>query len=87
MEDIMTNCVKDIIVSLLVTFLVMLISLVTLSPPVFADGGDFSIDFTAAAPYTYDHSTGGGAYNDRTVGDTDDIVESLQGANFHVSTL
>jgi hypothetical protein len=82
MEDIMTNCVKDIIVSLLVTFLVMLISLVTLSLPVFADGGDFSIDFTAAAPYTYDHSTGGGAYNDRTVGDSYDIVESLQGGEF-----
>ena len=35
---------------------------------VFAAGGDFAnTDFTAAAPYTYDH-TAGGAYNDRTVG-------------------
>jgi hypothetical protein len=32
-----------------------------------ADGGDFALDFTAAAPLTYNHATGGGAYNDRTV--------------------
>lgn len=50
--------------------------------PVHADGGDFSLDFTAAAPYTYDHSTGGGAFNDRTVGVTSDIVESLEGGDF-----
>ena len=44
--------------------------------------GDFSIDFTAAAPNTYNHLTGGGAYNDRTVGINDDIVESLEGGDF-----
>jgi hypothetical protein len=48
----------------------------------FADGGDFSLDFTAAAPLTYDHSTGGGSYNDRTVGRAEDIVESLEGGDF-----
>jgi len=48
----------------------------------FADGGDFSLDFTAAAPLTYDHTTGGGAYNDRTVGRDKDIVESLEGGDF-----
>jgi len=50
--------------------------------PAHAAGADFSLDFTAAAPLTYDHSTGGGAYNDRTVGKADDIVESLQGGDF-----
>jgi hypothetical protein len=48
----------------------------------YADGGDFSMDFTAAAPFSYDHATGGGAYNDRTVGKFDDIVESLEGGDF-----
>ena len=49
----------------------------------FAVGGDFaSTDFAAAAPFTYDHSTGGGAYNDRTVGDFQDVTESLEGGEF-----
>jgi hypothetical protein len=48
----------------------------------FAAGGDFSADFTAAAPLTYDHDTGGGAYDDRTVGRDLDIVESLEGGDF-----
>jgi len=47
-----------------------------------AAGGDFSLDFTAAAPLTYSHATGGGAYNDRTVGRDQDIVESLEGGDF-----
>jgi hypothetical protein len=47
-----------------------------------ASGGDFSLDFTAAAPFSYDHVTGGGAYNDRTVGRFDDIVESLEGGDY-----
>lgn len=47
-----------------------------------ASGGDFSLDFTAAAPFSYDHSTGGGSYNDRTVGKFNDIVESLEGGDF-----
>jgi hypothetical protein len=48
----------------------------------FAAGGDFSLDFTAAAPFTYDHTTGGGAYDDRTGGKNLDIVESLEGGDF-----
>jgi hypothetical protein len=48
----------------------------------YADGGDFSMDFTAAAPFSYDHDTGGGAYNDRTVGRFNDIVESLEGGDY-----
>jgi len=46
-------------------------------------GGDFAtVDFTAAAPLTYNHTTGGGAYDDRTVGKNNDIVESLEGGDF-----
>ncbi len=52
------------------------------SAPALASQSDVSLDFTAAAPLTYDHLTGGGASNDRTVGDTDDVVESLQGGEF-----
>jgi len=45
--------------------------------------GDFkNTDFAAAAPFTYDHATGGGAYNDRTVGDNADITEQLEGGQF-----
>ncbi|HET6575954.1 MAG TPA: matrixin family metalloprotease [Fimbriiglobus sp.] len=45
-------------------------------------GGDFSLDFTAAAPFTYSHATGGGAFDDRTIGKTNDVVESLEGGDF-----
>ncbi len=44
---------------------------------------DISIDWVAAAPYTYDHGIGGGAFDDRTIGDYDDVVESLQGGEFY----
>ena len=44
--------------------------------------GDFSIDFIAAAPGSYNHLTGGGAYDDRTIGKNADAVESLEGADF-----
>ncbi|MCG3209027.1 MAG: hypothetical protein FOGNACKC_02643 [Anaerolineae bacterium] len=47
-----------------------------------AAGGDFSIDFAAAAPFTYNHATGGGAYNDGTIGKANDVVESLEGGDF-----
>ncbi|MCA9382168.1 hypothetical protein KC660_02045, partial [Candidatus Dojkabacteria bacterium] len=43
-------------------------------------GGDFSIDFAAAKPNTYDHTTGGGHYND---GSNTYVVESLNGGDFH----
>ncbi|NET80263.1 hypothetical protein [Okeania sp. SIO1F9] len=46
-------------------------------------GGDFAnTDFAAAAPFTYNHETGGGAYNNRTVGDFNDITENLEGGEF-----
>ena len=50
--------------------------------PASADGGDFSIDFAAAGPLTYNHATGGGAFNDGTIGDDKDVVESLEGGSF-----
>lgn len=51
--------------------------------PAFALGGDFAaVDFAAAAPYTYNHDTGGGAYDDGTIGKTNDVVESLEGGDF-----
>src|SRR6185295_15823096 len=45
-------------------------------------GGDFSLDFVASAPFTYNHATGGGAFDDRTIGKTNDVVESLEGGDF-----
>ncbi len=43
---------------------------------------DLYIDFVAAAPATYDHLTGGGAYNDATFGLEEDVIESLMGGDF-----
>ncbi|NNF35705.1 MAG: T9SS type A sorting domain-containing protein [Saprospiraceae bacterium] len=48
----------------------------------FFDGGDFSLNFAAAAPFTYDHDTGGGAFNDGTNAETGDVREELQGGNY-----
>jgi hypothetical protein len=47
-----------------------------------ANGGDFSLNFVAAAPFTYDHATGGGAFDNRTIGKANDVVESLEGGDF-----
>ncbi|HTH07890.1 MAG TPA: hypothetical protein VL916_18555, partial [Ilumatobacteraceae bacterium] len=47
-----------------------------------AHGGEYSLDFVASAPTTYDHTTGGGAYDDRTIGVNKDVVESLEGGDF-----
>ncbi|MCW8830448.1 MAG: DUF11 domain-containing protein, partial [Gammaproteobacteria bacterium] len=68
--------------ALLSAFLFSFLMVVAGSASYAADGGDFSLDLTAAAPFTYDHTIGGGAYNDRTVGKNDDIVESLEGSDF-----
>lgn len=58
-------------------------ALIAMTDPAHAAGGDFSTtDFSGAAPYTYNHNTGGGAYNDRTVGDYKDITEQLEGGQF-----
>ena len=44
--------------------------------------GDFDLTFVAAAPQTYDHAVGGGAYDDGTVGEDKDIVNSLAPSDF-----
>ncbi|MDP3891150.1 hypothetical protein, partial [Nocardioides sp.] len=50
--------------------------------PAQAAGGDFSLNLVAAAPYSYDHLHGGGAFDDATKGKSADIVESLEAADF-----
>ena len=50
--------------------------------PAAAASGDFDLDFVGAAPGSYDHLVGGGAFDDRTVGVDKDIVESLEGRDF-----
>jgi hypothetical protein len=68
--------------SVLVLLLGLVVNPLLMSQPVSAAGGDFSLDFTAAAPLTYNHLFGGGAYDDREVGRDKDIVESLEGGDF-----
>ncbi|MBC2698270.1 MAG: internalin, partial [ANME-2 cluster archaeon] len=58
----------------------LIAALIMTSPAAIAESGDFSIDFVAANPYSYDHLIGGGAYDDRTIGV--DVVESLEGGDF-----
>lgn len=49
----------------------------------FAAGGDIdTLDFVAAGSFTYNHPTGGGAFNNRTIGKTSDVVESLETNDF-----
>jgi uncharacterized repeat protein (TIGR01451 family) len=51
------------------------------------DGGDISLDFVAAGPFTYNHATGLGThpqfgYDNRTISKTNGVVESLEGGDF-----
>lgn len=63
--------------------LVIMTTLAAIAPAAHADGGDFSLDFIAAGPFTYDHDTGvGGEYADRTISKTEGVVESLEGGDF-----
>jgi hypothetical protein len=48
--------------------------------PVLASGGDFSINFAAADPTTYNHSTGGGSWSDG-------FVTSLEGGDFRAGDI
>ena len=56
---------------LLVLSLILAVGSAALLPPspegTLADGGDFTLDFTASGPFTYNLSTGGGALKDRTI--------------------
>jgi len=60
----------------------LLTVLLLIAPAAEAESGDFSIDFVAAAPQSYNHLTGGGAFDDRTIGVDKDVVESLEGGDF-----
>src|SRR5918996_1499522 len=63
--------------------LVIMTTLAAMAPAAHADGGDFSTDFIAAGPFTYNHDTGlGGTYADRTISKTEGVVESLEGGDF-----
>ena len=63
--------------------LVIMTALAAIAPAAYADGGDFSTDFIAAGPFTYDHDTGvGGEFGDRHISKTDGVVESLEGGDF-----
>ncbi|MEA1907321.1 MAG: hypothetical protein U9N12_10335 [Euryarchaeota archaeon] len=66
----------------LLLILSVLVALLVTTPGVLAANKDFSIDFVAAAPQSYNHSTGGGAFDDRTIGVDNDVVESLEGGDF-----
>lgn len=68
----------------LATFLTVcfLLGSALLAPGARAGGADVQIDFAAAAPLSYDHSIGGGAWNDKTIGRDADVVESLEGGDF-----
>ena len=50
-------------------------------------GGDVTLDFVAAGPFTYDHTTGLGThpqfgYDNRNISKTNGVVESLEGGDF-----
>ena len=63
--------------------LVIMTALAAMAPAAHADGGDFSLDFIAAGPFTYNHDTGvGGEYADRTISKTEGVVESLEGGDY-----
>ena len=56
------------------------------------DGGDISLDFVAAGPFTYNHATGLGTppqfgYDNRTISKTNGVVESLEGGDFECGDL
>jgi len=48
--------------------------------PVTAGAVDYTIEWIAAAPSSYDHATGGGAFDDRTL--RVDVVNALVGSDF-----
>jgi len=68
----------------IIMILVVLAFITAMSGIVAGGGGkpDFKFDFIAAAPFTYTHATGGGAYNDRTIGIDKDVEEELEQGEF-----
>jgi len=68
--------------SMLLLMASLLTALLLVASAAEAESGDFSIDFVAAAPQSYNHLCGGGAYDDRTIGVDEDVVKSLEGGDF-----
>src|SRR4051812_49517147 len=63
-----------------VSALALVVTVPALSSIANANTSDYAnIDFAAALPSTYNHATGGGAYDN---GGNDDVVESLEGGDF-----
>ena len=72
---------RTVAVHLMVLGLLATAQAAHLTAAAMADGGDFSLDFIAAHPGTYDHETGeGGQYDGRSIGTA--VVESLEGGDF-----
>lgn len=70
-----------------ILLLVVVASMVGVAGPASADGGDFSLDFIAAGPLSYNHETGaGGEYGARII-DKEHVVESLEGGDFECGDL
>jgi uncharacterized repeat protein (TIGR01451 family) len=64
----------------------------TAAPAAGLAGGDISLDFVAAGPFTYNHATGLGThpqfgYDNRTISKTNGVVESLEGGDFECDDL
>jgi uncharacterized repeat protein (TIGR01451 family) len=60
--------------------------------PAGLDGGDISLDFVAAGPFTYNHATGLGThpqfgYDNRQISKSNGVVESLEGGDFECDDL
>jgi uncharacterized repeat protein (TIGR01451 family) len=52
------------------------------------DGGDIDLNYAAAGPFTYDHTTAvGGAWGDGHISKSDGIVESLESGDFQCDDL
>ena len=68
------------IISLRVFMLVLMaVAAVSFVPDTFADGADIEVTLVAAAPESYDHEVGGGAFNDGTDAANGDYQLELQG--------
>jgi hypothetical protein len=68
------------LLSLLLASLLTLILALTFLPLSAFAGPSYTLNFAASAPGTYNHATGGGAFDDATK--NADIVESLEGGDF-----
>jgi len=78
----LTHAVRRLTVLIPLAVTAALLPAVALTAPAQAASGDFSLNLAAAAPYSYDHLQGGGAFDDATKGTNADVVESLEAGDF-----